>query len=74
MFKERTLTLEDDRLMRWYISNVMVVTDKKGNKTFQKIEPIKRKTDGFFCLLHSLLEDDLNDVGELQELLDVVIF
>lgn len=74
MFKERTLTLEDDRLMRWYISNVMVVTDKKGNKTFQKIEPIKRKTDGFFCLLHSLLEDDLNDVGELQELLDVAIF
>lgn len=74
MFKERTITFEDDKLMRWYVSNVMVVTDKKGNKTFQKIEPVKRKTDGFFCLLHSLIDDDLNDTGQLMSFPDVAIF
>ena len=72
--RERTITFEDDKLMRWYVSNVMVVTDKKGNKTFQKIEPVKRKTDGFFCLLHSLIDDDLNDTGQLMSFPDVAIF
>lgn len=64
MFAERTIVLEDDKLMRWYVWNVKVETDNKGNKTFKKIEPIKRKTDGFFCLLHSLIDDDLQEQQE----------
>ena len=73
MFADHTIVLEDDKLMRWYIWNVKVETDKKGNKTFLKIEPIKRKTDGFFCLLHSLIDDDLQEQQEFK-LYDVVAF
>lgn len=61
MFADRTIAYEDDKLMRWYTSNVKVITDAKGNKTFHKIEPLRRKTDGFFCLLHSLIDDELED-------------
>ena len=45
----------DDPFMRWYVNNTKVVTDGKGNKTYLKIEPIKRKTDGFHALIHALV-------------------
>lgn len=64
MFADHTLVLEDKKLMRWYIWNVKVETDSKGNKTFKKIDPARRKTDGFFCLLHSLINDDLEETVE----------
>lgn len=55
MFAEgRMVWGKDNRLMNWYTMNVMVETDKKGNKTYKKIEPIKRKTDGFFMLTHAM--------------------
>ena len=60
MFSNRKIALDDSKLMRWYINNVELVTDKKGNKTFLKKDPVKRKTDGFFALLHSM-------VGQEQE-------
>lgn len=60
-FAEHKIVLDDDKLMRWYITNVKVETDKKGNKTFLKIEPERRKTDGFFCLLHTLIDDVLEE-------------
>ncbi|HBH0901174.1 TPA: terminase large subunit [Clostridioides difficile] len=62
IFAERTIKWGDDMMMRWYTNNVYVDTDKKGNKTFLKIEPIKRKTDGFFAFLHALSKD-----GELMQ-------
>lgn len=61
LFTEDNIALEDDRLMRWYISNVKVEIDKKGNKTFHKIEPVRRKTDGFFCLSHTFVDDVLEE-------------
>lgn len=64
MFADRKIALQDSKLMRWYIWNVEVVTDKNGNKTFTKIEPIRRKTDGFFSLLHSLIDDDLEEAHD----------
>ena len=71
MFAEKSIVLEDDKLMRWFIWNVKVETDKKGNKTYMKIEPIKRKTDGFFCMLHGLygteLNEDLKEFGKFQD-------
>lgn len=71
MFAEKSIVLEDDKLMRWFIWNVKVETDKKGNKTYMKIEPIKRKTDGFFCMLHGLygteLNEDLKEFGNFQD-------
>lgn len=58
LFAEGLLIFGDDKLMRWYCNNVYVYTDKKGNKIYLKIEPIKRKTDGFFCFLHAMTQDD----------------
>lgn len=74
LFAERKLVLEDDKLMRWFISNVKVETNGRGNKVFEKIEPIKRKTDGFFALLHGLVDDDLQEQQRNVNLLDVRIY
>lgn len=59
------LGLPDSKLFRWFVWNVKRETDKKGNVAYYKIEPIKRKTDGFFCLLHSLIGDDLEEAKEM---------
>lgn len=65
MFANENVILDDNKLMRWYFWNVKVVTDKKGNKSYEKIEPIKRKTDGFFSFLHGLIATELNN--EIEE-------
>lgn len=69
LFADRLLIFGDDKLMRWYCNNVYVDTDKKGNKSYLKIEPIKRKTDGFFCFLHAMSADE-----ELSEAVEPVFF
>ena len=45
-------------MMRWYTNNVKVVTDGKGNKTYQKQDPERRKTDGFMAFIHAMLKRD----------------
>lgn len=77
MFANGNVILDDNKLIRWYFWNVKVVTDKKGNKSYEKIEPLKRKTDGFFSFLHGLIATELNDElsdnqGEVMDL-DVVM-
>jgi phage terminase large subunit-like protein len=57
MFSTRSIVYGNDMMMRWYTNNVYVKLDGKGNKTYEKIEPIKRKTDGFMALIHSLTLD-----------------
>lgn len=63
LFAERKIVFGDDMLMRWYTNNVAVHTDNKGNKRYDKIEQVLRKTDGFFMLLAGLqhLEDIKQD-------------
>lgn len=68
LFAEGKLVFGNDKLMRWYCHNVYVDTDKKGNKSYLKIEPIKRKTDGFFAFLHAMSADE-----ELVEAVDPII-
>lgn len=69
LFVERKLVFGDDKLMRWYCNNVYVNTDGKGNKTYLKIEPIKRKTDGFFCFLHAMsVEEELEEYEDVEEI------
>lgn len=65
MFAEHTLVFEDDKMMRWYAWNVKVETDKKGNRSYLKINPEKRKTDGWFSFLHGLYGTEIN--GDLKE-------
>ena len=62
IFAEETIVFGNNPTMRWYVNNTYKEFDKKGNVSYNKIEPILRKTDGFFALLHSLVLDD-----ELQE-------
>lgn len=65
LFAEKKLIFGDDKLMRWYCNNVYVDTDKKGNKSYLKIEPIKRKTDGFFAFLHAMsIEEELVEISK----------
>lgn len=59
LFAERRIIFGDDMVMAWYTGNVGVNTDGKGNKTYIKLEPILRKTDGFFALMHGMSELDL---------------
>jgi phage terminase large subunit-like protein len=69
LFAEGNLIFGDDKLMRWYCWNVYVETKPNGNKVYEKIEPIKRKTDGFFAFLHAMSAD-----GELIEAAESIRF
>ncbi|HZJ99103.1 MAG TPA: terminase TerL endonuclease subunit [Tissierellaceae bacterium] len=62
IFAEKTIVFGDSPTMRWYVNNTYKEFDKKGNVSYNKIEPILRKTDGFFALVHALVLDD-----EIQE-------
>lgn len=55
MFSTGNIIFGEDFMMRWYTNNVKVIFDGKGNKTYEKIEPKTRKTDGFMALIHALL-------------------
>lgn len=66
IFANHEIILPDSKLFRWYVWNVKREVDKKGNISYYKIEPIKRKTDGFFCLLHNLIDDDLEEVRPIK--------
>lgn len=54
MFANHEIVFGNDRMMRWYTNNVYVDIDGKGNKTYKKIDPEKRKTDGFMAMIHAM--------------------
>lgn len=56
LFADGLIKWGDDMMMRWYTHNTMAEIDKKGNYSYKKIEPIKKKTDGFFMLVHALTQ------------------
>ncbi|MGL5507214.1 MAG: terminase TerL endonuclease subunit [Paraclostridium sp.] len=56
LFAKELIKWGDDFMMRWYTNNTYVESDKKDNKTYKKIEPVKRKTDGFFAFIHAMTE------------------
>lgn len=58
LFANENIIFGDDPMMRWYTNNVYVDTDKKENKSYKKIEPKLRKTDGFFAFIHALSKDE----------------
>lgn len=66
-FINHTLVFGNDPLMRWYVGNVYVDYFPNGNKEYKKIDKEKRKTDGFFALLHALNADsELQDYGDID--------
>lgn len=71
VFADNKMILGDNPTMRWYINNTAKQVDNKGNTTYVKIEPLTRKTDGFFCLIHALTKD--NELEENAEFMDIGI-
>lgn len=75
-FATKEIIFGNNPLMRWYTNNVLVKIDKNGNKTYEKKEPIRRKTDGFHAFVHGMyradeisentFDDSLNLLGSLN--------
>ena len=59
LFAEEKINYGASAIMRWYTNNTQVVTDKFGNKQYQKIEPKLRKNDGFMAFLVAMYSKDL---------------
>ena len=65
IFAQHQIIWGDNPVMRWYTYNVYQDRDKKGNIEYKKIEPVARKTDGFFALIHALTgEAQIEDMGK----------
>ena len=54
LFAERNILYGPDRMMNWYINNTCKEYDKKGNVSYKKIEPIRRKNDGFMAFVSAM--------------------
>lgn len=59
LYAEGRINYGASAIMRWYTNNTQVVTDKFGNKQYQKIEPKLRKNDGFMAFLVAMYSKDL---------------
>ncbi|MGM7682649.1 terminase TerL endonuclease subunit [Cytobacillus sp. Hm23] len=71
-FANKLFLFGDNPLMRWYTNNVLVLIKKDGNKEYLKKEPIRRKTDGFQCLVYGLYRiDEISDMN-IEDSLDVL--
>lgn len=71
LFINHNIVFHDDPVMRWYCGNVYVDELGNGSKEYKKIDPVKRKTDGFFAFTHALnfdgdLEDYAVDLNDMQ--------
>src|SRR5699024_9984261 len=67
VFANEQIIYDDSPLMRWYTNNTYVRIDKFGNKNYEKIDEVRRKTDGFMAMLYAFWEAD-NILEEEQEL------
>ncbi len=61
-FEEKRINIGNSAMMRWAVNNTKVVTQKDGNKKYEKIEPKLRKNDTFMAFLaafsgYELLEE-----------------
>ena len=72
LFATEKIVFGDDMMMRWYTNNVYVDADGKGNKTYMKIEPRLRKTDGFFAFMHAMSKDE--EIPVIQQRRPVTCF
>lgn len=71
-FANERFIFGDDPMMRWYTHNTYVKEDARGNRTFLKKEPIRRKTDGFHAFLAALYKRDLINEFDVSRALDML--
>lgn len=58
IFANHELIFGDNPLMRWYTQNTLVKIDKFGNKSYEKKDEVRRKTDGFMAMVYAFWEAD----------------
>lgn len=58
IFANGELIFGDNPLMRWYTQNTLVKIDKFGNKSYEKKDEVRRKTDGFMAMVYAFWEAD----------------
>lgn len=59
LFSEHMIDFGLSAIMRWYTNNTCIQVDKYGNYTYGKIEPVRRKTDGFMAFVAAMFSSDL---------------
>ncbi len=75
IFANHKIIYGDDPMMRWYTNNTYVDIDKKGNKSYKKIEPKLRKTDGFMALVAAMsIESEIPADVSNNDLLGAITF
>lgn len=73
-FVRRRFVWGDLPIMRWYTNNTKVVTEGI-NSTYGKIEPNRRKTDGFMALANAMTQLDLlYESTEQAPILEPIMF
>jgi len=60
-FEEKRINIGNSAMMRWAVNNTKVVTQKDGNKKYEKIEPKLRKNDTFMAFLAAFSGNELLD-------------
>ena len=64
----------DDPMMRWYTNNTKLEPAPNNNYKFGKIDPEKRKTDGFMAFVHAMtVEDELPEEVDADIILEPII-
>lgn len=71
-FANERFIFGDDPMMRWYTNNTYVKEDARGNRTFLKKEPVRRKTDGFHAFLAALYKRELICEFDIDGALDML--
>lgn len=69
-FANERFIFSKDPLMRWYVNNSYVKEGATGNRTFLKVEPVRRKTDGFHAFIAALYKRELIQEVDLNSALD----
>jgi phage terminase large subunit-like protein len=75
-FADKNIIFGDDMMMRWYVSNTCKAYDKKGNVSYEKIEPVRRKNDGFSAFLTAMSSEFVNPLptGEPVNYDDIEVY
>lgn len=61
-FLEGNINFGDSAMMRWATNNTKTMTNGRGDRVFEKIEPKLRKNDPFMCFVHGIShESELED-------------
>ncbi len=59
LFAEEKINFGNSAMMRWFVNNTKVTTEKSGNKKYEKVEPKLRKNDGFMAFLIAMYSKEL---------------